>query len=49
MIKDKDRCKACKGNKVVKAKKLIEVEVAKGAPNGEQYVFSGESDEFPGI
>ena len=49
MIKDKDRCKACKGNKVVKNKKFIEVEVAKGAPNGEQYVFGGESDEFPGI
>ena len=30
-------------------RKLIEVDVEKGAPDGKRYVFTGESDEFPGV
>jgi DnaJ family protein A protein 2 len=33
---------------VLKEKKVIEVIIDKGAPNGEKYVFHGESDEYPG-
>lgn len=48
-ISEKDRCTTCKGAKVLKEKKVVEVSVEKGAPHGEKYVFHGEADEFPGI
>lgn len=46
-IDEKDKCKECNGKKVIKDKKVIEVNVEKGAPNGEKYVFHGESDQHP--
>ena len=49
VINEKDKCKTCEGKKVVKEKKIIEVQIDKGAPNGEKYVFHGEADEYPGI
>ena len=49
VINEKDKCKECNGKKVVKDKKILEVQVDKGAPNGEKYVFHGEADEFPDI
>jgi DnaJ family protein A protein 2 len=49
VISEKDKCKTCDGKKVVKEKKIIEVQIDKGAPNGEKYVFHGEADEYPGI
>ena len=49
IINEKDKCKTCQGKKVSKEKKVLEVEVEKGAPNEKQYVFSGEADEFPGV
>lgn len=48
VIKEKDKCKDCKGQKVVKATKTIQVDIDKGAPDGKKYVFPGESDEVPG-
>lgn len=47
-INNKDKCKTCDGKKVCKEKKVIEVTIDKGAPNGEKYVFHGEADEYPG-
>jgi len=49
MINEKDKCKTCNGQKVCKEKKVLEVEIDKGAPNGEKYIFHGEADEYPGI
>ena len=49
VINEKDKCKTCNGKKVNKEKKVLEVQVAKGAPHGEKYVFHGEADEYPGI
>ena len=46
-IDEKNKCKNCNGKKVVKEKKVLECQVDKGAPNGEKYVFHGESDEHP--
>jgi DnaJ family protein A protein 2 len=48
-INEKDKCKTCEGKKVVKEKKILEVQIDKGAPNGEKYVFHGEADEYPDI
>lgn len=40
-------CKDCKGKKLKKETKKLQVEVDKGAPNGEKYVKHGEGDEIP--
>lgn len=48
-VNEKDKCKTCNGKKVTKEKKVLEVQVDKGAPNGERYIFHGEADEFPGV
>lgn len=38
------RCKVCKGKKVIRDKKKLEVEIDKGTPHGENYTISGEGD-----
>lgn len=48
-INEKDKCQTCDGKKVTKEKKILEVQIDKGAPNGEKYVFHGEADEYPDI
>jgi DnaJ family protein A protein 2 len=47
VIKEKDKCKGCNGQKSTQEKKTLEVHIDKGAQDGKRYVFSGESDEFP--
>jgi len=34
--------------KIVKEKKILEVQIDKGTPNNYQYKFNGEADELPG-
>lgn len=45
-----DECQGAgvKSGNMKKDTKIIEVTIDKGAPHGEQYVFHGEGDEFPG-
>jgi DnaJ homolog subfamily A member 2 len=40
-------CKNCQGKKIKKEHKTLNVEVDKGAPNGERYIKHGEGDEIP--
>ena len=40
-------CKTCNGKKIKKETKKLNVEVDKGAPNGERYTKHGEGDEIP--
>jgi DnaJ homolog subfamily A member 2 len=47
-IDDAFKCKTCKGNQVIKERKVVEITVDKGAPNHHKYNFHGESDEAPG-
>eukprot|EP01119_Soliformovum_irregulare_P002862 TRINITY_DN1311_c0_g1_i1.p1 TRINITY_DN1311_c0_g1~~TRINITY_DN1311_c0_g1_i1.p1 ORF type:complete len:412 (+),score=144.13 TRINITY_DN1311_c0_g1_i1:46-1281(+) len=47
-IKEEDKCKECKGKKVVKEKKVLQVSIDKGMRHGQKIVFSGEADEAPG-
>lgn len=49
IIKDEDKCKQCKGKKVEKEKKILNVYIDQGMKNGQKIVFSGEADEAPGI
>jgi DnaJ family protein A protein 2 len=48
-IKEEDKCKECKGKKVLKDKKVLTVYVDKGMRHGQKVVFNGESDEAPGM
>lgn len=43
------RCKKCKGKKVMRDKKKLELEVDKGTPHGENYTISGEGDCVPDV
>lgn len=47
VIKEKDKCPQCKGEKATKQNKMIKVSLDKGAPDGKRYTFKGESDEIP--
>ena len=42
IIPPSSRCKTCKGKKMTKVKKVIEIEVDKGAPSDYRKVFYGE-------
>lgn len=46
---EKDRCKKCKGDKVLDVEKIIEIPLEKGVPEEHDYQFYGESDEYPGV
>jgi len=48
IINEADKCKACKGSKTVKDRKVLEVVIEKGMKNGQKIKFSGEADELPG-
>lgn len=47
LFKEKDRCKKCKGNKIVPEKKVLEMHIRKGAKTGEKIVLAGEADQVP--
>jgi DnaJ-class molecular chaperone len=34
---------------VAKEKKIIEVNIDKGSPHAEKYIFHGEADEYPDV
>ncbi|OLY84070.1 Mitochondrial protein import protein MAS5 [Smittium mucronatum] len=46
-ISEKDRCKKCKGRKVVSEVKQIEVHIDKGMRDGQKIKFPGEADQAP--
>jgi DnaJ homolog subfamily A member 2 len=45
-MKEEDRCKVCKGKKVVKADRVLEVAIETGCPDEHDYIFTGENDEY---
>lgn len=48
IIRPKDKCKGCRGTKVVEETKILEFEIAPGSFDGESVVLTGESDQYPG-
>lgn len=46
-IKEKDRCKKCKGKRVVKERKPLEIYIPRGSMQGERIVLEGEADQLP--
>ncbi|CEP16844.1 hypothetical protein [Parasitella parasitica] len=49
IINEKDRCKQCKGQKIMAQRKILEVHIDPGMANGQSITFSGEGDQAPGI
>lgn len=45
--KDKDRCKKCRGARVVQQKKMLELYIPPGSREGERIVLTGEADQNP--
>jgi DnaJ family protein A protein 2 len=41
----KDKCKKCKGKKVVAEKKVLDVFIEKGMADGQKIVMKGEGDQ----
>lgn len=48
-IPEADRCKECRGKKLVPETKVIEVPIDKGMRNGQQVRMSGEGNHEPGV
>lgn len=48
VFKDKDKCKRCKGKRIVETKKLLELYIPRGSREGEKIVLQGEADQAPG-
>lgn len=44
---DKDKCKRCKGARVISQRKMLELYVPRGAREGEKIVLAGEADQVP--
>ena len=45
MCSEKDRCKKCDAEKVVRDRKVLEVHVDKGMKDGHKFHFRGESNQ----
>ncbi|XP_025418795.1 dnaJ homolog subfamily A member 1 [Sipha flava] len=48
-INPKDKCRTCNGKKVVRERKILEVNVDKGMVDGQKITFSGEGDQESGL
>lgn len=48
-VNPKDRCKTCEGKKVVRERKILEVNIDKGMEDGQKIMFNGEGDQEPNI
>jgi DnaJ family protein A protein 2 len=48
IIKEKDRCKVCRGKKTTIERKVITVHVEKGVKSGHRVELFGEGDQLPG-
>jgi len=49
LVREQDRCRKCKGYKVVQERKVLEIFVDKGMKHNQKIVFSNEGDQEPGI
>lgn len=47
VIPEKNRCKKCKGKKVVESKNVLELYIPRGARQGDRITLAGEADQLP--
>eukprot|EP01017_Pseudomicrothorax_dubius_P028943 TRINITY_DN3483_c0_g1_i2.p1 TRINITY_DN3483_c0_g1~~TRINITY_DN3483_c0_g1_i2.p1 ORF type:complete len:457 (-),score=146.16 TRINITY_DN3483_c0_g1_i2:95-1465(-) len=48
-VDEKDKCKTCKGDKVKRITKELDVTIEPGVPHEKDIVLTGEGDEVPGV
>lgn len=48
VLRNKDKCKTCHGEKVEEETKILEFEILPGTRSGESIVLAGEADQYPG-
>ncbi|RHW73993.1 chaperone protein DNAj, putative [Trypanosoma equiperdum] len=48
-IKEEHKCQSCRGQQIVKDKKVFDVVVEKGMQHGDSVTFQGEGDQIPGV
>ncbi|KAG5179412.1 heat shock protein 40 [Tribonema minus] len=48
-INARDKCRECQGKKVVKERKVLEVNITPGMKSGQKLTFHEEADEAPGV
>ncbi|KAG5499395.1 hypothetical protein JIQ42_04212 [Leishmania sp. Namibia] len=48
-LREEDKCLSCRGQQILKDKKVFEVVVEKGMHRGDSVTFSGEGDQIPGV
>ncbi|KAK9368266.1 hypothetical protein V1509DRAFT_623561 [Lipomyces kononenkoae] len=48
ILKEKDKCRKCKGERVVEQSKILEVYIPPGSNDGDKIVLKGEADQEPG-
>ncbi|KAI0292128.1 hypothetical protein BC826DRAFT_452828 [Russula brevipes] len=49
ILREKDRCKKCKGEKVVHEKSRQEIHIERGMTDGQRIVLAGAGDQEPGL
>nr|ACO10461.1 DnaJ homolog subfamily A member 1 [Caligus rogercresseyi] len=48
VIKKDHTCKKCHGNQTIRERKILEINLSKGTPSSQQYLFKGQGDHLPG-
>ena len=48
IYRTKDKCKLCKGTRIIEETKILEFEIPKGSPDHGMIAKKGESDQYPG-
>ncbi|KAL9095367.1 MAG: hypothetical protein Q9165_002238 [Trypethelium subeluteriae] len=46
--KEKEKCKKCKGKRVLETRKVLELYIPRGSREGDKIVLQGEADQHPG-
>ena len=46
-VRDKDKCRKCKGTRTTQQKKVLELYIPRGSREGERIILAGEADQDP--
>ncbi|KAF8421085.1 hypothetical protein EV426DRAFT_229127 [Tirmania nivea] len=49
VFKEKEKCRKCKGERVLEEKKMLEVYIPRGSKDGDKIVLEGEADDQPNM
>ncbi|KAF8451833.1 DnaJ C terminal domain-containing protein [Terfezia claveryi] len=49
VFKEKEKCRKCKGERVLEEKKVLEVYIPRGSKDGDKIILEGEADDQPNM